>query len=114
MTAYRGEIWLANLNPSRKTNEIGKIRPVVVLQNNNLAINGYPTTVIMPLTTQLIDDACPIRMRISQRERLKRDSDIVISQVKAIDNSRFIEKIAKLNENELSEILSCLQEIISP
>ncbi len=113
MTAYRGEIWLANLNPSRKNNEIGKIRPVVVLQNDNLAVNGYPTTIIMPLTTHLIDDASPIRTRITRRDGLEQDSDIVITQIRAIDNSRFIERIANISEDEMDEIQSCLQEIIA-
>ena len=29
----RGEIWVANLNPNRGA-EVGKIRPVLILQNN--------------------------------------------------------------------------------
>ena len=60
----RGEVWLVNLNPVKKNNEMGKIRPAVVFQNNELNHNGYPTSIIIPLSTILIDDAEPIRMRI--------------------------------------------------
>jgi len=47
MTALRSEIWLANLNPSKKSNEIGKIRPVLIFQNDELNRSSYPTTVIL-------------------------------------------------------------------
>jgi len=32
----RGEIWLVNLNPIKKNNEMGKIRPVQMYQNGEL------------------------------------------------------------------------------
>ena len=36
MMVSRGEIWLANLNPTKKNNEIGKVRPVLIYQNDEL------------------------------------------------------------------------------
>jgi mRNA interferase MazF len=91
MMVSRGEIWLVNLNPIKKNNEMGKIRPVVIYQNNELNHSDYPTTIILPLTTSLIDDTEPIRFRINKRDSLSEDYDIVISQVRVIDNDRFIE-----------------------
>ena len=108
----KGDIWLVNLNPIKKNNEMGKIRPVVVFQNNILNQNDYPTTIIIPLSTSLIDNTKPIRYRIKKRDNLKKDSDIVITQIRAIDNSRFIEKIASLTLNEIKEIKQLLDEVI--
>lgn len=108
----KGDIWLVNLNPVKKNNEIGKIRPAVVFQNNELNQSGYPTTIILPLSTSLIDDAEPIRMRVNKRDKLTKDSDIVITQIRAIDNSRFIEKIAELTSIELKKIKQLFDEII--
>ena len=110
---YSGEIWLINLNPIKKNNEMGKIRPAIVLQNNELIENGYPTTIVIPLSTVLIDDAEPIRFRIKKRDYLKQDSDAVITQIRSIDNSRFIKKIAKLTQGEIIQIKKQLNEIIS-
>ena len=107
----RGEIWLVNLNPVKKSNEMGKIRPALVYQNNELNHNGYPTTIIIPLSTYLIDDAEPIRMRVKKREKLKEDSDLVITQIRAIDNDRFIEKLATLTEEELIKVKELFEEI---
>ena len=59
------------------------MRPVVVFQNNELNHSDYPTTIIIPLSTSLVDDA-PLRMRISKREDLQKDSDIVVTQIIAI------------------------------
>ena len=68
MMVSRGEIWLANLNPTKKNNEMGKVRPVLIYQNDELNHNNYPTTIIIPLTTKLIDNTEPIRMRIKSKD----------------------------------------------
>ncbi len=112
MMVSRGEIWLINLNPIKKNNEMGKIRPVVVLQNNELNHNDYPTTIVIPFSTSLIDDTEPIRYRVKKRDKLEEDSDIVISQIRAVDNDRFIEKLATLTQEELHKVKTLLDEII--
>ena len=111
MMVSRGEIWLVNLNPIKKNNEMGKIRPVLIYQNDELNHSDYPTTIILPLSTSLIDDAQPIRFRIKKRDKLEEDSDIVITQIRAIDNSRFIEKLATLTNIELTEVKKLFDEI---
>lgn len=113
MTVYRGEIWLVNLNPIKKSNEMGKVRPVVVFQNDELNQSDYPTTIIIPLSTSLVDDAQPIRMRISAREDLEKASDAVVTQIRAIDNDRFIQKLASLTLDEISLLKELLDEILS-
>ncbi|MCT7493786.1 type II toxin-antitoxin system PemK/MazF family toxin [Aliarcobacter cryaerophilus] len=111
MIVSRGEIWLVNLNLIKKNNEMGKVRPALVFQNNELNHNSYPTTIIMPISSDLVDDAEPLRFRVTKREKLKENSDIVITQIRAIDNSRFIEKIANLSEDELEHIKKLFDEI---
>ena len=82
-----GTIWLANLNPGKGT-EPGKTRPVLVLQDQALLDAGHPSTIIIPLTTNLIDDAEPLRIRVKARDLLVKDSDLLIDQIRAIDNRR--------------------------
>ena len=60
------------------------MRPVVVFQNNELNHSDYPTTIIIPSSTSLVDDAEPLRMRISKRKDLEKNSDIVVTQIIAI------------------------------
>src|SRR5229473_93569 len=84
----RGEIWVANLNPRRGT-EPGKTRPVLIVQAQSLIEAGHHSTLIVPLTTNLVDDAEPLRIRVHAQSSLRRDSDLLIDQLRAIDN-RFL------------------------
>jgi mRNA-degrading endonuclease toxin of MazEF toxin-antitoxin module len=43
MTIKRGEVWLADLNPIRGSEQSG-VRPVLIFQND--AINTFTTTVV--------------------------------------------------------------------
>jgi mRNA interferase MazF len=86
----RGEIWLADLHPRQGT-EPGKTRPVLIVQAQPLLDAEHPSTLIVPLTTNLVDDAAPLRVRVSPIGRLKRRSDLLIDQLRAIDNRRLID-----------------------
>ncbi|MCI4406083.1 MAG: type II toxin-antitoxin system PemK/MazF family toxin [Sulfuricurvum sp.] len=100
----RGDIVLANLNP-KKGSEMGKVRPVLVLQSNLLNTISHPTTIIIPLSTHLIDDAYPLRYRIRARTLLQYDSDAVIDQIRAVDNVRITSDIlATLSTEEMADI----------
>jgi mRNA interferase MazF len=66
MTVQRGDIWLANLNPTRGSEQAGR-RPVLVFQND--AINRFTTTVLtIPLTTNLRRAALPSCVRVASGE----------------------------------------------
>ncbi len=84
-----GEIWVADLNPQSGT-EPGKLRPVLVVQSQVLLDIGHPSTVIIPLTTNLIEHAEPLRIRMKAFANLEKDSDLLIDQIRSIDNQRFI------------------------
>jgi mRNA interferase MazF len=83
----RGEVWLANLDPKQGT-EPGKTRPVLVVQAQALLDTHHPSTLIVPLTTNLVNDAEPLRLRVAATGRLRRDSDLLIDQLRTIDNRR--------------------------
>ena len=89
------EVRSADLNPRFGT-EPGKTRPVVVVQTNLL--NGkHPSTIICPLTTQVVKGPTLLRIHLSIAESgLTHASDILMDQVRAIDNRRLIRKIGEL------------------
>ena len=108
----RGEIYLARLNPARGA-EPGKVRPVVVLQDDALNQIGHTTVIIVPLTTNLVDDAFPLRLRLNMREQLAQDSDVLCDQIRAIDVKRIVpEKVASLSDNEMVQIEQMVQLIL--
>ena len=85
----RGEIWLANLEPQYRS-EPGKTRPVLLVQAQALLDVGHPSTLIIPLTTNLIENAEPLRVRVPRMARLRERSDLLIDQMRAIDNRRLL------------------------
>ncbi len=112
MVYKRGGIYLANFNPSKGT-ESGKIRPCIVVQNNLLNETGHPSTTVLPLTSQLIDDAAPLRYRLSQRENLESESDVMIDQIRTVDNRRITSALlAVLLESELIEVEEYLKIVL--
>jgi mRNA interferase MazF len=108
----RGEIWLADLNPRHGT-EPGKVRPVLIVQSQALIDAGHPSTYIIPLTTRLVESAEPLRIRVATTGRLSRDSDLLIDQLRAIDNTRLIRgPIAQLPRATMRQVFSCLMELL--
>jgi len=103
----RGAIYLANFNPAKGT-EPGKIRPCVVMQSDLLNEAGHPSTTVLPLTTQLLNEAAPLRYRLNSRDALEEDSDIMLDQARTIDNRRFMDAILTvLTEREMAEVETC-------
>ena len=108
----RGEIWLANLNPGRGT-EAGKIRPVLILQNQALLDADHPSTLVIPLTTNLIDDAEPLRLRVNAQGNLNRNSDLLVDQLRAIDNKRLVDgPLMRLDDEVLELVLQAVAEVL--
>jgi len=108
----RGEIWLADLNPRRGT-EPGKTRPVLIVQAQALLDAEHPSTLVVPLTTQLVDAAEPLRIRIRASGSLKKDSDALIDQVRAIDNRRLVQgPLSRLPPQQLAIVAHALLEVL--
>ena len=89
------EIWLADLNPRFGT-EPGKTRPVLVVQTDMLN-KVHPSTLICQITSNVKSGATILRVHIPKgMAGMKKNSDIMIDQTRAIDNKRFIKKIGSL------------------
>ena len=108
----RGDVWLANLNPRRGT-EPGKTRPVLIVQAQALLDAGHPSALVIPLTTNLVDDAEPLRIRVPASGRLARTSDLLVDQLRAIDNRRLTQgPLTKLDRGLMRHVGLALREIL--
>jgi mRNA interferase MazF len=106
MELSRGDIVIVNLYP-KKGDEVGKIRPAVVISGDD-ENSILDTVILVPLSTDLIDDMFPYRIRIEKRENLKQDSDILINQIRTLSKIRIKEKIAKLTPQEYDLLTQAL------
>ena len=101
MTAKKFEVWVANLDPEFGT-EAGKTRPVLVVQTDFLN-KVHPTTLICPVTTNVKLESQILRVFLKKgTAKVKVDCDVMIDQLRAIDNRRLIKKIGEIPA-EISE-----------
>ena len=68
----------------------------------------FLSDILLPLSTDLIDDMFPYRLRIEKRDNLKEDSDILINQIRTLSKIRIKEKIAKLSNEEYDLVIQAL------
>lgn len=110
MEIKKWHVYLADLNPRLGT-EPGKVRPVVVVQTD-LLNDIHPSTVICPLTTNLQPKARFLRVHLRAGEAgLKQRSDIMVDQLRAIDNRRFLREfgmVSRRNQERLAENMRIL------
>lgn len=96
MQIHKWRAYLADLDPRHGT-ELGKVRPVVVVQTDLLNA-VHPSTVICPLTTKVRRQATLIRVHLRAGEAgLTHPSDVMVDQLRAIDNRRFIRELGHLS-----------------
>jgi mRNA interferase MazF len=112
MTVWRrGEIWLTDFNPA-KGGEIGKLRPAVILSDEES--NALLATVmVVPLSTVIEPDTYPYRLTLPPREDLHRPSDACINEIRSLAKIRLKKRIASLDAEELERIQSGLCELIT-
>lgn len=102
MEIKRGEIWLADLNPTRGTEQRG-IRPVIVIQIDK-ANKVSPHTIIAPFTTKIKSKFLPCHVVFRAGEGgLSQDSVLLTEQVRVIDKSRLEKKIGTAPKEKFEE-----------
>lgn len=113
MEIKRGHLYIVDFNPRVRTKP-GKLRPVVVLQSDIVNEAGYPSTVVIPTTTRLIENAGILRLRIKKGEGgVRRESDLLLGQLIAVANESFREEIGALPEELMEELENRIRIILS-
>jgi mRNA interferase MazF len=107
-TVKRGDIWLVNLDPTIG-HEIKKSRPGVIIQND-LGNKYSPIIIIAPITSQHVTTVYPIEVLLTKKNsRLKKESKVLLNQIRAIDKRRLIKRIGNVNEEVLENVNEALK-----
>lgn len=102
----QGDIWFANLNPAKGSEQAGK-RPVVIVSGNTL--NGtLPIVIVVPITSQLKSYPTCVLLLANNTNGLTKDSEAIPFQVRALSKRRLTKKIGHVTMEELREILKGL------
>lgn len=108
----RGEIWVANLNPSRGR-EVGKVRPVLIIQDDALTENGGPMIVVLPMTTQIYPGFKHWRVTIQPRDRLLKPCQVIVDQPRALDINRIGDgPLTNLTPEEMAAVERSLKGVL--
>jgi mRNA interferase MazF len=104
----RGEVWLVQLNPT-VGNEIGKIRPVVIVSNN--AIGILPLKVIIPITDwkeKYTIRSWMVKLETTPDNGLSKVSVADSFQIRSLAQERFIRELAQLDKQSMQNIQQAL------
>lgn len=108
----RGEVWVANLNPPRGR-EIGKIRPVLIIQADELTESGTPMVVVLPLSTRVYPGFKRWRIGLPARDRLLKPCQVITDQPRAIDRDRIGEgPLTSLTAEEMAAVEKSLRAVM--
>ncbi|MEO6902156.1 MAG: type II toxin-antitoxin system PemK/MazF family toxin [Bacteroidia bacterium] len=103
------DIWLADLNPARGT-EPGKTRPVVVVQTN-LLNEMHPSTIICPIASKVNNEILLLRVHL-KKNQLDKPSDILIDQIRSIDNKRLLKRLGKLTKEQAQTLKTNIRIVL--
>lgn len=108
----RGEIWVGNFNPNRGA-EVGKIRPVLIIQADFLTAQGEPTVIVLPLTTQVRQAKEPLHVTVHPRDKLMQPCQIVPEQPRTLDRRRLVDgPLTQLRPEEMLAVERSLAAVL--
>ena len=66
------------------------------------------TVIILPISSNTLDDMFPYRVRINNRDDLLDNSDVLVNQITTLNKFKIKEKIAKLTQEEYDLVIQAL------
>jgi len=97
----KGDIFYADLNPVIGSEQKG-CRPVLVIQNN-IGNKYSPTVLIAPISTKK-EKVLPTHIFVKQFEKIRKDSIILLEQIRVIDKCRLRGYVGKIEEAQMKEV----------
>ncbi|MCX6274812.1 MAG: type II toxin-antitoxin system PemK/MazF family toxin [Bacteroidetes bacterium] len=107
----QGEIFMANLNPTRGNEQRG-LRPVVIVSGN--AMNDhFGVVIVMPLSTKIKKYAGCILLKKDKINNLKQDSEVITFQLRSVSKDRLTKKMGNISGDQLHELKKKLLEVLT-
>jgi mRNA interferase MazF len=107
----QGELWYANLNPVKGSEQAG-MRPLLIISGNLL--NTYLNVVICcPLTTKIKNYKGNLVLQPDSSNNLIETSEVLTFHIRSVAKERLVRKIGKISKDELRQVKKCLDEILT-
>jgi mRNA interferase MazF len=112
VTPAQWHVYVVDLEPRIGTKPGGQ-RTCLAIQPTPFAVAGLASTVILPISTRLVDDAFPLRVRVLKGTcGLTADSDLLIDQILAWDNALFRRDMGELPESLQQDVRAAVREFL--
>jgi mRNA interferase MazF len=106
----QGEIWFANLDPSKGSEQAG--RRLVVVLSGNLLNENLPFVIIAPLTTKIKRYKGNPVLKPTKANGLTSESEILIFHLRSISKDRLEKKVGLIAKDELDKGFKTLNDIL--
>lgn len=106
----QGEIWNANLEPTKGSEQSG-FRPVVII-SGNLLNEHLPIVIVAPLTSKVKNYKGNPILVPSKTNGLKVSSEMLVFHIRSVSKDRLIEKLGSIEPSELSIAIKTLNDIL--
>ena len=106
----QGEIWQADLNPVKGSEQAG-FRPVVII-SGNLLNRHLPVVIAVPLTTKIKNYKGNPVLAPSKTNGLSNDSEMMVFHIRSISKKRLVKKIGDINPVELELAVRTLNDLL--
>jgi mRNA interferase MazF len=106
----QGEIWFADLNPTKGSEQAG-FRPIVILSGNLL--NKYlPIVISAPLTTKIKNYQGNPVIEPNDRNGLTKNSELMMFDIQSISKERLVRKVGEISSSELEMAIQTLGDLM--
>jgi mRNA interferase MazF len=106
----QGEIWHANLNPSKGSEQAG-FRPVVIL-SGNLLNQHLNVVIVAPLTTKIKNYKGNPVLNPDKLNGLKKESELLVFHIRSVSKDRLIKKVGSVSKTEITTAIKTLNDIL--
>lgn len=106
----QGEIWYANLNPAKGSEQSG-FRPLVVI-SGNLLNEHLKVVIACPLTTSVKNYKGNVVLQPTSNNKLTKTSEILVFHIRSVAKERLVRKIGSITAKELALVKEGLNDIL--
>ncbi|HEY5823885.1 MAG TPA: type II toxin-antitoxin system PemK/MazF family toxin [Cyclobacteriaceae bacterium] len=106
----QGEIWNANLNPSKGSEQAG-FRPVVIL-SGNLLNQHLNVVIVAPLTTKIKNYKGNPVLNPDKLNGLKKESELLVFHIRSVSKDRLVKKVGSISKTEITTAIKTLNDIL--
>ncbi len=106
----QGDIWMADLNPVKGSEQAGT-RPVLIISGNLL--NQYaPVVIVCPLTSSLKHYKGNVILSPNLENGLTASSEVMVYHVRSITKDRLFHRLGSVNQEVVTQLHGSLRDLL--